>query len=107
MRHSPYTARALDTASHDGFDERANILVLNGSFALCEAAPVTPKLHWLVLQTKLHSVLLVNLEKIIPKKTMSVMRTLQVYEKYIYIDIFLPEDHILHPDHRLGNLMGG
>ena len=45
MRHSPYTARALDTASHDGFDERANILVLNGSFALCEAAPVTPKLH--------------------------------------------------------------
>lgn len=57
MWHSPYTARALDTASHDGFDERANILVLHRSFALCEAAPVTAKLHRLVLQTKLHSVL--------------------------------------------------
>ena len=42
---SPHTASALDAASHYGFDERANVFVLHSSFALCEAAPITAKLH--------------------------------------------------------------
>lgn len=52
MPDSPHTASALDTTSHYGFDERANVFVLHSSFALCETTPVTTKLHGLVLQTK-------------------------------------------------------
>lgn len=48
---SPHAASAQDAASHNGFDERANVFVFLCSFALCEAAPVTAKLY-LVLQTK-------------------------------------------------------
>lgn len=51
MCDSPHTACALDTACHNGFDERANVFVFHSSFALCETAPVTTKLHGLVLYT--------------------------------------------------------
>lgn len=61
MCNLPHTASALDAAGHNGFDERADVLVLHSSFALGEAAPVTAKLHGLVLQTKWYSVVLVNL----------------------------------------------
>lgn len=53
MWYPPSAASALDTSSHDGFDERTNVLVLHSSFALCKAAPVTAKLHGLVLEMEL------------------------------------------------------
>lgn len=82
---SPHTASALDTASHNGFDERANVLVFHSSFALCEAAPVTAKLHGLVLHTEWFAVLLINLTN----KTMSIIYEIKLiysckYDEHIY-----------------------
>jgi len=61
MCESPPTASALDAASHNGFDKGADVFVFHSSFPLCEAAPVTAKLHGLVLQRKKHSVVRVKL----------------------------------------------
>lgn len=47
--YSPDTARALDAAGHDGFDERPDVLVLNCSFPFCETTAVCTKLHGLIL----------------------------------------------------------
>ena len=47
--YSPDTARALDAAGHDGFDERPDVLVLDCSFPLCETTAVCTKLHGLIL----------------------------------------------------------
>lgn len=38
---------------------------------------------------------------------MSIMCTLKSMKNTSTYTLFLPEDHILRPDHRLGNLMGG
>lgn len=59
-RDSPHTTSALNAASHNGFDEGANVFIFHGSFALCETASVAAKLHGLILHTKCHSVLVIN-----------------------------------------------
>ena len=47
----PNTARAVDAAVHDSFDERSNVLVFHSPLAVArvKARPVRPKGHGLVL----------------------------------------------------------
>lgn len=109
----------LDTAGHDGLDEGTNVLVLHSSLALQEAAPVTAKLHGLVLQSAHNgkNMLLLQVQcqkphyQFLPLDESSSSSLLSSSRRDLEVlgnndDIFLPEGHILPPGHRLGNLKG-
>lgn len=107
MCGSPHTSSALDTACHNCLDERANVFVFHGSFALCETAPVTTKLHGLVLYTKSKIILpirLVNLRNNVGYIHILIKRT---YVLSFKLKLSLPVDHIPPLDHKSDNLVGG